>query len=86
MRTHFYPSCLAGIEDAERGPCGTWLGEASALSSDWNRVDCKRCLKERLSITASGEAEERAIVEQMGDMASFMRGLAAEPTEDHTHD
>ncbi len=86
MRTHFYPSALAGSEDAERGPCGTWLGETSELSGDWSRVDCKRCLKDRPAITVSSEAEERAIVEQMGDMAKFMRGQAAETTEAQHHD
>lgn len=79
MKTHYYPSCLAGSEDAERGTCGTWLGEASNLSGDWSRVDCKRCLKNRLAINASVESEERAIVEQMGDMADFMRAQEPRP-------
>lgn len=83
MRTHFYPSGLArydseGQDCVERGPCGTWLGETSELSGDWNRVDCKRCLKDRPAITASSEAEERAIVEQMGAMADFMRGKSVD--------
>lgn len=51
--------------------------ETAELSGDWNQVDCKRCLKERPAITASSEAEEAAIVEQMGDMASHMRPTAA---------
>lgn len=75
MRTHYYPNGLArydsdGHDFVEQGPCGTWLGETSELSGDWNQVDCKRCLKDRPAITASCEAEERAIVEQMGDMAA----------------
>jgi hypothetical protein len=39
----------------------------------WERVDCHRCqaLKEKIIDTAA--TEERAIVEQMGDMAAFMR-------------
>jgi hypothetical protein len=84
MRTHFYPSILArhdsdGHEFVERGPCGTWLGEKSELSGDWGQVDCKRCLKDRPSITASSEAEERAIVHQMGDMAAFMKQQEPRP-------
>lgn len=78
MKTHYYPDCLArydsdGSEFVERGPCGTWLGETSELSGDWNRVDCKRCLKDRPAITASSKAEEAAIVEQMGDMVAYFR-------------
>lgn len=82
MRTHYYPNGLArydsdGHDFVEQGPCGTWLGETSELSGDWNQVDCKRCLKDRPAITASCEAEERAIVEQMGDMAAYMQSAAA---------
>lgn len=72
-KTHYYPPFLAGDEEAERGPCGVWLGETSKLSGDWRAVDCARCLKKRLAITASSEAEECAIVQQMGDMAEFIR-------------
>lgn len=85
MRTHYYPPGLArydsdGHDYVERGPCGTWLGETSELSGDWARVDCKRCLKDRPAITASSQAEERAIVQQMGDMAEFMRAQSGEPS------
>lgn len=87
MRTHYYPNGLArydsdGHDFVEQGPCGTWLGETSELSGDWNRVDCKRCLKDRPAITASSEAEERAIIEQMGDMAAHMRPAAADDEGD----
>jgi len=85
MRTHFYPSPLArhdsdGHEFVERGPCGTWLGEKSDLSGDWGRVDCKRCLKDRPSITASSEAEERAIVELV-ECLKFARATMATVAE-----
>jgi len=83
VRTHYYPPGLArydadGHDYVERGPCGTWLGEGSKLIGDWSRVDCMRCLKEKPAITASSEAEERAIVQQMGDMADFMRAQQGE--------
>lgn len=85
MRTHYSPDGLArGDSDGdfvERGPCGTWLSESSNLSGDWSRVDCKRCLKDRPAITASSEAEERAIVEQMGDMATHFRRHSAATEE-----
>ncbi|KRP44110.1 hypothetical protein [Pseudomonas poae] len=71
MKTHFFAG--PGSGDIERAPCGTWLGEGSGLSGMWERVDCRRCqsLKEKIIDTAA--TEERAIVEQMGDMAAFMR-------------
>lgn len=84
MRTHYYPPGLArydadGHDYVERGPCGTWLGESSELSGDWSLVDCKLCLKDRPAITASSEAEGRAIVQQIGEMADFMRAQQAKP-------
>lgn len=86
MSTHYYPDCLArydsdGSDFVERGSCGTWLGETSELSGDWGRVDCKRCLKDRTSITDNTEAEGRAIVEQMGDMAAYFNRATAAAEE-----
>lgn len=71
MSTHFsrYPD----DDGPEQAPCGTWIGDASDLSSDWGRVDCKRCLKWKDTIMATHAAEESAIVQQMGDMAAFMK-------------
>ncbi|WP_296277829.1 hypothetical protein [Pseudomonas sp. UBA7530] len=71
MSTHFsrYPD----DDGPEQAPCGVWIGDASDLSSDWSRVDCKRCLKWKDTIMATHEAEESAIVQQMGDMAEFMK-------------
>jgi hypothetical protein len=76
VRTHFYPTSAS--EDAERGPCGTWLGEASNLTGDWGRVDCRRCIRSKARMMGAHAAEERAIVEQMGDMANFMKSAAGE--------
>ncbi len=57
---------------AEETPIPTCC-QGSGLSGMWERVDCHRCqaLKEKIIDTAA--TEERAIVEQMGDMAAFMR-------------
>ena len=70
MKTHYsaHPR-----DDEEQASCGAWLGEASNLSGDWSRVDCRRCLRGREKISSSIAAEEGAIVQQMGDMANFMR-------------
>lgn len=71
MKTHFSPHLQP--DDAEQAACGTWLGEASGMTGDWARVDCRLCLKMKARITEQSQAEERAIVEQMGDMAEFMK-------------
>lgn len=70
MVTHFdpYPD-----EDAEQAPCGTWLGGVSNVTSYWAHVDCRLCLRSKAKISAAHEASEAAIVEQMGDMAAYMR-------------
>ena len=80
MTTHFsrYPD----DDGPERAPCGVWIGDASDLSSDWSRVDCKRCLKWKDTIMATHEAEESAIVQQMGDMADFMKRTAGDEMTD----
>lgn len=71
MTTHFEPPLQ--YDDADQSMCGTWFGEPSNTSGDWARVDCKKCLNNRLKIAAAHEAEERAIVAQMGDMGAFMQ-------------
>ena len=84
MRTHFNGRLGGGDDDdVEQAACGTWLGEASNLSGDWGRVDCALCLKRKTRITDQHEAEERAIVEQMGDMTAFMK---RNHPEAHTND
>ncbi|MFG0409535.1 hypothetical protein [Pseudomonas sp. FYR_11] len=71
MKTHFAP--FTDLDDLEQAPCGTWLGESSELSGDWSTVDCQLCKKRRERIIAAVSDEDRFIVEQMGDMAAFMR-------------
>ena len=76
MKTHFFAG--PGGDDIERAPCGTWLGEGSGLSGMWEKVDCRRCQAMKAQIIESAATEERAIVEQMGDMANFMRSTCQE--------
>lgn len=71
MTTHFAP--FTDLEDIEQAPCGTWLGESSELSGDWAMVGCQLCKKRQERIIAAAADEERFIVEQMGDMAAFVR-------------
>lgn len=79
MTTHFAP--FTDLEDVEQAPCGTWLGESSELSGYWAMVDCRLCQKRKSNITKAAAAEERAIVEQMGEMADFMRAERSAPQE-----
>lgn len=71
MATHFDP--YPDDDEAEQAPCGIWLGEASNGTSNWEHVDCGLCLRMKAKISAAHEASEAAIVEQMGDMAAYMR-------------
>lgn len=77
MRTHFYPY---SDDEAEFAACGTPLGFGGDTSSNWGLVDCRLCIKNKAKITAAHETNERAIVEQMGDMAEFMRAQTGEPS------
>lgn len=72
MKTHYHPHPQ---DDDEIAACGVWLGESSNLSGDWKNVDCLRCAKAKDKISASFAVEEATIVQQMGDMADFMRGV-----------
>nr|WP_249342105.1 hypothetical protein [Pseudomonas sp. PCH44] len=69
------------MDDLEQALCGTWLGESSELTGDWAFVDCQLCKKRRERIIAAAADEERFIVEQMGDMAAFMRAEDSAPQE-----
>ena len=71
MRTHF--SGALGEDDAEQAMCGTWFGEASNTTGYWALVDCRKCLARKSKFIKQIAEEERAIVEQMGDMAAFMK-------------
>jgi hypothetical protein len=80
MATHFDP--YPDDDEAEKAPCGTWLGEASNGTSNWVHVDCGLCLRMKAKISAAHEASEAAIVEQMGDMAVYMRAVENTTTDD----
>lgn len=78
MRTHFYP--YSDDDDIEQTPCGTWIGESSATTNNWAHVDCRLCIKNKAKIVVRHQQEERAIAQQMGDMAEFMRSQPGEPS------
>jgi len=70
-KIHFDPygddySCV------ENTPCGVRMPEDYKSSSLWTDVDCKRCLYNRAKLTDSFKENEKAIVNQMGDMADYL--------------
>lgn len=71
MRTHFYP--YSPDDDIEQVQCSTWIGESSAVSNQWAQVDCRLCIRNKAKIVAGHQGNERAIVQQMGEMAEFIR-------------
>jgi hypothetical protein len=71
MRTHFTFS--SEDEDAVNELCGTRIGNESSAARDWRSVDCLRCLKNKSKIILRAKSDERAMIEQMGDMAIFMK-------------
>ncbi|WAH56567.1 hypothetical protein LZ023_26675 [Pseudomonas silvicola] len=84
MKTHYCPH--PQDESEEQAVCGTWLGETSNLSGEWSLVDCQRCVRGKKKISASVAAEEDAIVQQMGDMANFMREQLWGVSQEAGHD
>ncbi|MDR2317782.1 MAG: hypothetical protein LBF06_15485 [Pseudomonas sp.] len=44
-------------------------------------VDCLLCQKRKEKLIEAAADEERFIVEQMGDMAAYMRAVDADPQE-----
>lgn len=70
MKTHYYP--WGRYDDEEHAPCGTWFGEDSNVSADWESVTCGHCKRRKRRIMGVVADEEKDIVNQMGDMADFM--------------
>lgn len=71
MRIHFDP--YNDGDPSETAPCGTHIGDEYDGTSQWSKVTCKRCLKNKKRLQASVEAIEKEIIRQMGDMADFIR-------------
>jgi len=53
--------------------CGTPVNHDDdiEISRDWNKVTCKRCLKQREAIDFSVKKQEEVICEEMGKMADW---------------
>ena len=76
MQTHFDPYVDTEDDPPEIANCGTRLGEECDLTWRWANVTCKRCLRSKARLTRQHEETEKIIVQQMGDMADFMRKVA----------
>lgn len=42
MKTHY---CPRPSYDDEIAACGTFMGEASEITGNWNKVTCKKCIR-----------------------------------------
>jgi hypothetical protein len=83
-KTHYDPYCYNGTsgpegdgeyyDPGEYHLCGTRVtdNEDTLLTRDWNKVTCKRCLKQIKNIDEDIERNEKLIVDSMGDMVEFM--------------
>jgi hypothetical protein len=77
MKTHFgymenfgdYESQMWGCD---RTACG-YDGEIPTenATSNWEEVDCKKCLKMKDKIIAGEQEDEKHIIAQMGDQTDF---------------
>lgn len=63
----------ADLEDVPEGltDCGVNIPKNYYFSSNWDKVSCKRCLRQKNNILKSYKINEDAIVKEMGDMADF---------------
>ncbi len=69
MKTHFNINFESDDEEwIEYAWCGTLLGEDPSLTSEWEHVDCKRCLKSKTKI-------EKAILQIENDINSYCEGF-----------
>jgi hypothetical protein len=71
MKTH-YGLVTEDYYD-ENTPCGLKdIGDEIPLSTDWEMISCKKCLKMKDRIIAGIKADEEVIVKQMGDFVKFV--------------
>jgi hypothetical protein len=79
MAVHFDPYLWVDWEDSNLGfhPCGSKIStiylEELISTSDWDKVTCKKCLKNKKALQESFEKTEKQICEDMGRMADFMK-------------
>ena len=77
MKTHFgimedSGDCESPLIGCEKTLCGC-TGEipCETATDDWNKVDCKKCLKLKIEYELAEKENEKNIIDQMGDMVEF---------------
>ena len=72
-KIHYDPYHMEYPPDSGRHLCSTYASEDRDWETtvDKNKVTCKKCIKMFEVIDAGWEDTEKAIVEEMGDMADF---------------
>ena len=58
---------------SERAMCGVRVGENYQYDNHWANVSCKLCIKNRTKIESCVNSIESDVINQLGDMANFMR-------------
>lgn len=73
--THFDPYFDdESLDYDSKTPCGVVYAEHDAYgTSAWSEVSCKRCLKTKSKLQLIHDTIEKQIVDQMGDMANFIK-------------
>lgn len=80
MKTHFgffencgtYESPFHVCEETICGYSGEKVLE-EYTSDDWDEVTCKKCLRLKDAVIEGQKADEEIIVQQMGEMAEFLK-------------
>jgi len=80
MKMHFgfFEDCGSyetPLDCCEETLCGYPVGDSleEYVTDCWNDISCKRCLRLKDAVVKGQEADEQAIIAQMGDMADFFK-------------
>jgi hypothetical protein len=75
MKTHFDP--YTEIDDIpDQAMCGVLIGESYETTTNWEKVDCKRCINSKNKIMKFVEQTEANIIKYMGDFVEFEKRRA----------
>jgi hypothetical protein len=79
MAIHFDPYLDVDWEasNSEFHPCGSRIADSKYhelyCAQNWDKVTCKKCLKNKKALQESFEKTEKQICEDMGSMAAFIK-------------
>jgi hypothetical protein len=72
-KVHYSPYADGDESYAERAMCGVIVGENYQYDNRWANVSCKMCIKNRIKIEGCAKSIEEDAVNQLGDMAEFIK-------------